>query len=175
MANSTRLSFRGTPGPGPSDVDPVALIVDTRAAEKRSQASSSVVSQELLEQDYEQRYGAALSLVVEIYLISFQCTIAFMTMMVGLSQKHLSTRAIPLWVMSTLFPCPHLTLSSLKNHIIKCEDVSGYNVQLFEDEGSESAMNDSDVLTLLSDTSPRFSEDQPIEITYESGMKNGED
>ena len=65
MANSTRLLFRGTPGPGPSDVDPVALIVDTRAAEKRSQASSSVVSQELLERDYEQRYGAALSLVVE--------------------------------------------------------------------------------------------------------------
>ena len=65
MGDSTRLLFRGTTGPGPSDVDPVALIVDTRAAEKRSQASSSVESQELLERDYEQRYGAAPSCVVE--------------------------------------------------------------------------------------------------------------
>ena len=65
MGDSTRLLFRGTTGPGPSDVDPVALIVDTRAAEKRSQSSSSVESQELLERDYEQRYGAAPSRVVE--------------------------------------------------------------------------------------------------------------
>ena len=58
LDDSTRLLFRGTPGPGPSDVDPVALIVDTRAAEKRSQASSLIESQELSERDYEPRYGA---------------------------------------------------------------------------------------------------------------------
>jgi hypothetical protein len=71
-------------------------------------------------------------------------------------------------------PPPH-TVSSLKNRIIKSEDISGHNVQLFEDEGSESAMNDSDALTLLSDTFPGFEEDQPIAITYEPGVKNGED
>ena len=71
-------------------------------------------------------------------------------------------------------PPPH-TVSSLKNHIIMSEDLSGDNVQIFEDEGSESAMNDGDALTLLSDTFPGFSEDQPIAITYESEMKNGED
>ena len=60
LDDSTRLLFRGTSGPGPSDVDPVALIVDTRAAEKRSQASSTVDSQKLFEREYEQRYGAAL-------------------------------------------------------------------------------------------------------------------
>jgi hypothetical protein len=53
------------------------------------------------------------------------------------------------------------------------EGISGHNVQLFEDE-SESAMNDSDALTLLSDTFPGFIEHQPIAITYESGTKNGE-
>jgi hypothetical protein len=94
LDDSTRLSFRGTPGPGPSDVDPVVLIVDTRAAEKRSQTSSSVESQELLERDYEQRYGAALSRFFENNLIHFQCTIAFTTRIVGLSQKRLSTRTI---------------------------------------------------------------------------------
>jgi len=71
-------------------------------------------------------------------------------------------------------PPPH-TVSSLKNCIIKSEDVSGYNVHLFEDEASESAMNDSDALTLLSHTFPGFKEDRPIAITYESGTKNGED
>ena len=71
-------------------------------------------------------------------------------------------------------PPPH-TVSSLKNCIIKSEDVSGHNVQLFEDEGSESATSDSDALTLLSDTFPGSIEDRPIAITYESGTKNGED
>ena len=71
LDDSTRFLFRGTPGPGPSDVDPVALLVDTRAVEKRSQASSSVESQKLLERVYEQRYGAALSCFVENNLINF--------------------------------------------------------------------------------------------------------
>ena len=71
-------------------------------------------------------------------------------------------------------PPPH-TVSCLKNFIIMSEGISGHNVQLFEDEGSESAMNDSDALTLLSDTFPGFIEDQPMAITYESGTTDGED
>ena len=71
-------------------------------------------------------------------------------------------------------PPPH-TVFSLKNHIIKSEGVSGHNVQLFEDEGSDLAMNDSDVLTLCSDAFPGYIEDRPIAITYESAMKNSED
>ena len=87
-------------------------------------------------------------------LTNFQCTIAFTTMMVRLPQKRLSTRTIPLWGRVNTFCAPPHTVSSLKNHIIKSEDVSGHAAQLFEEEGSESAMNDSDVLTLLSDTFP---------------------
>ena len=71
-------------------------------------------------------------------------------------------------------PPPH-TVSSLKNFIIMSEGISGHNVQLFEDEDTESATRDSDVLTLLSDTFPGFTEDRPIAITYESGTTNGED
>ena len=55
------------------------------------------------------------------------------------------------------------------------EGILGHNDQLFEDEDTESAMNDSVVLTLLSDTFPGFTEDRPIAITYESGTTNGED
>ena len=76
---------------------------------------------------------------------------------------------------NTLSVPPPYTVSSLKNCIIKSEDVSGDNVQLFEDEDSESAMNDDDALTLLSDMFPGFIEDRPIAITYESGTKDGED
>ena len=70
-------------------------------------------------------------------------------------------------------PPPH-TVSSLKNLIVMSEGISGHNVQLFEDEGSESAMNDSDALT-LSDTFPGFTEDRSIAITYESGTTHGKD
>ena len=71
-------------------------------------------------------------------------------------------------------PPPH-TVSSLKNLIVMSEGILGNNVQLFEDEGSESAMNDNDALTLLSDTFPGSTEDRSIAITYESGTTNGED
>ena len=71
-------------------------------------------------------------------------------------------------------PPPH-TVSCLKNFIIMSEGISGHNVQLFEDEGSEFAMNDGDALSLLSDTFPGFIEDQPMAITYESGTTDGED
>ena len=71
-------------------------------------------------------------------------------------------------------PPPH-TVSCLKNFIIMSEGISGHNVELFEDEGSESAMNDNDPLTLLSDTFPGLMEDQPMAITYESGTTNGKD
>ena len=76
---------------------------------------------------------------------------------------------------STLSVPPPHTVSSLKNLIVMSEGISGHNVQLFEDEGSESAMNDSDALTLLSDTFPGYTEDRSIAITYESGTTNGED
>ena len=71
-------------------------------------------------------------------------------------------------------PPPH-TVSSLKNRVIISEDLSGHNVQLFKDEGSDSDMNDSDALTLLSDAFPGSIEDRPIAITYESGTTDGED
>ena len=69
-------------------------------------------------------------------------------------------------------PPPHTV--SLKNRIMKSKDLWGHNVQLFEDEGRNSAMNDSDVLTFLSDTFQGFIEDQPIAIACESGTENGE-
>ena len=59
LEDSIHLSLQGTTGPGASDLDPMALVVDKRAAERRSQETSAVQPRELLERDYEQRYGTA--------------------------------------------------------------------------------------------------------------------
>ena len=80
----------------------------------------------------------------------------------------------PLGRVNTLSVPPPHTVSSLKNRIILSEDLSGHDVQLFEDGASDSAMNDGDAFTLLSDTFPGFAEDRPIAILYESGTKDGE-
>ena len=63
-------------------------------------------------------------------------------------------------------PPPH-TLASLKNHLIKSENLSGRDVQIFEDEDSVSPMNDTDAIALLSDSFPGCMEEQPIAVTYE--------
>ena len=60
LDDSIRLSLEGTTGQGTSDEDPMALVVDNRAVERRSQVTSTAQPQELLERDYQQRYGAAL-------------------------------------------------------------------------------------------------------------------
>ena len=59
-----RLSLQGTTGPGASELDPMALVVDKRAVERRSQVTSAIQPQELLERDYEQRYGAGLLCII---------------------------------------------------------------------------------------------------------------
>ena len=64
LDDSIHLSLRGTTGPGASDLDPLALVVDKHAAERRSQVASAVEPQELFEREYEQRYGAASLLCV---------------------------------------------------------------------------------------------------------------
>ena len=64
LADSIHLSLWGTTGPGASDLDPMALVVDKSAAERRSQVTNAVEPQELFESDYEQRYGEALLCVI---------------------------------------------------------------------------------------------------------------
>ena len=59
LEDSTRLSLRGTPGPGSSVDDPMALV---SSSERQSQVEGSAVSQELPERDFEQRYGTLRSL-----------------------------------------------------------------------------------------------------------------
>ena len=65
LDNSTRLPLQETTGPGASDLDPMALVVDERAAEKRLQVTSAAKPREPYERDYEERYGTALLRVIQ--------------------------------------------------------------------------------------------------------------
>ena len=58
LGDLIHLSLQGTTGPGTSELDPMVLVVDKRAVERKSQVTSAVQPRELLERAYEQRYGA---------------------------------------------------------------------------------------------------------------------
>ncbi|EDR02754.1 uncharacterized protein LACBIDRAFT_332021 [Laccaria bicolor S238N-H82] len=156
LENSIHLPLRGTTGPGASDLDPMALVVDKCPTERRSQVTSGVETQELFER--EQRY-----VYYRVYDDDGEIV----------SKRSFDENNPSLGRVNTLSVPPPHTVSSLKNHIVISEGLFGHNVKLFEDEGNESAMNDSDALTLLSETFPGCIEDRPIAITYESGTENG--
>ena len=65
LDDSIHLSLQGTTGPGTSEVDPMVLVVDKCAVERRSQVMSVVQPRELLKRDYEQHYGAALLFIIQ--------------------------------------------------------------------------------------------------------------
>ena len=65
---------------------------------------------------------------------------------------------------------PLYSVASLKRRLIKAEEISDLNPQLFEDEDSETAMNDGDAtgITLWAETYPGITEDEPIIIVYKA-------
>ena len=58
------------------------------------------------------------------------------------------------------------TVASLKRRLMKAEEISDPNPQLFEDEDSNTAMNDGDTITLCAKSFPGITEDEPIAIVY---------
>ena len=58
------------------------------------------------------------------------------------------------------------SVASLKRRLIKAEEISDPNPQLFEDEDSNTAMNDGDTITLCAKSFPGITEDEPIAIVY---------
>ncbi|EDQ98971.1 uncharacterized protein LACBIDRAFT_335496 [Laccaria bicolor S238N-H82] len=149
LEDSTRLSLRGTPGPGSSVDDPIALASSN---ERQSAVESSAASKDLLEQDFEQRY-------VYYHIYDEQGE--------TVSKTSFDQNTPSLGRVNTLaIPPPH-TLASLKNHLIKSENILAPNVQIFQDEDSESPLYDTDVIALVSNSFLGCTEDQPIAVTYE--------
>ncbi|KIJ90720.1 hypothetical protein K443DRAFT_14997 [Laccaria amethystina LaAM-08-1] len=59
---------------------------------------------------------------------------------------------------------PLRTVSSLKSRLLKAEGCLGDDGQLFENMGSDSSIDDTNLLTLLGDDYPGSTEDQPMAI-----------
>ena len=70
LDDSARLVLRGNsesgPGPGSSEVDPVILVVDKGAAEKRPNSASNVGLKKLPAWKAEQQYGAFRCFILKI-------------------------------------------------------------------------------------------------------------
>ena len=58
------------------------------------------------------------------------------------------------------------TVASLKRRLMKAEEISDPNSQLFEDEDSKTAMNDGDTIALCAKSFPGITENEPIAIVY---------
>ena len=112
LDDSARLALRGNSGPGSSEVDPVAFVVDKGAAEKRPKSASSEGSNELPAWKAEQRYSALCCFVLKnLQLHAHQFITDFTMTIVKPFRKRRLRRATFLWVALTWLPFRHHTQS----------------------------------------------------------------
>lgn len=149
IEDDTRLSLRAKSGPGLSELEPMALIVDTQACHKRSPAPSNPPSEQLDE-------TATRYVHYRVYEESGE--VASKT---SFDEDDSSLGRINMLCV----PPPH-TVASLKAHLAKAEGASGRSCQLFEDGGGEITMKDDDIIIFLTDSYPGASEEEPIAVVY---------
>jgi len=65
LDDSARLALRGNSGPGSTSDDPVVLVVDKGAAEKRPRSASNAGSNELPAWKIHQRHGVPCGFVLK--------------------------------------------------------------------------------------------------------------
>lgn len=150
MPDSTQISLLGHSGIGSSVDDPAVLVTGNENFEKR--AGNTDVSKDLSEthtKDTRHVYYRVYDDMGEIT-----------------SKTHFDKDDLSLGRVDVLSIAPPRTISSLMFRLLKAEDFLGDDVQLFEDMGSDSPMDDTDVLTFLGDDYPGSIEDQPMAIVH---------
>jgi hypothetical protein len=169
--DSARLSLYTSSGPGLSEQDPIALVVES---EKRSKEVSQ--SEKLPERtdDTDIHYGKSCHrLLPNSALISFAVYYR-----VYLSEGTRDEKAktsfdesdISLGRIDTLFIAPPHTAGSLKACIAKVEGLvtPGHalykDMELFDDMDDDTAMSDTDVISFLGDTYPGSDEGDPVAV-----------
>ena len=80
------------------------------------------------------------------------------------SKTHFDRDDTSLGRIDVLSIAPPRTASCLKSRLLKAEDSLGDDAQLFEEMGSDSPMDNTDLLTLLGDDYPGSTEDRPMAI-----------
>lgn len=147
----THLQLKGGPSPGSSELDPMALVVESPKLRKKLAAGSKVDSKTLPEWPHEHRY-----VYYRVYeeagevssKTSFDETDLSLGRVTGLS-----------------VPPPH-SGASLEACLIQAEKIPSQNVKLFKDDGGENILNHNEVLDLFSDNYPGVLLDDPIAIVH---------
>lgn len=153
LEHSTHLSrLRGDRGPGSSETDPMALMIEMSAVEKRSTAASTLDPKTLPEWSDEPRY-----VYYRVYDQDGDVASKTSFNKVDLSLGRLDTLSIP----------PPHNVSSLRSRLLQAEEASNQVVQIFEDDCGETIMNDADALPLSSADYPGIKEDEPIAVVYQ--------
>ncbi|KIK05975.1 hypothetical protein K443DRAFT_318601 [Laccaria amethystina LaAM-08-1] len=152
--DSTRLSLYAPSGPGLSEQDPIALVVES---EKRTEEVSQ--SEKLPERSHD----------LDIHYVYYRVYLSG-----GKGDKRAKTSFdesdISLGRINTLFIAPPHTAGSLKAHIAKVEGLvtPGHalykDMQLFQDMNSETAMSDTDVISFQGGTYPGSDEGDPVAL-----------
>ncbi|KIJ97323.1 hypothetical protein K443DRAFT_681596 [Laccaria amethystina LaAM-08-1] len=152
--DSTRLSLYAPSGPGLSEQDPIALVVES---EKRTEEVSQSEKLPECPDDTDIHY---------VYYRVYSSE--------GKGEKKAKTSFdesdISLGRVNTLFIAPPHTAGSLKACIAKVEGLvtPGYalykDMELFEDMTSDTAMSDTDVVSFQGDIYPGSDEDDPVAL-----------
>jgi len=165
IGDDTRLSLRAKSGPGVSELEPMALIVDIQAYHKRSQAASKPPFEKF--DEAATRYGASSILSFEIW--TYQQLVHYRVYEENgevVSKTSFDENDSSLGRINILsIPPPH-AIASLKACLSKAEGASGRSFQLFEDACGEITMKDDDIITFLTDSYPGASGEEPIAVVY---------
>ncbi|EDR04002.1 uncharacterized protein LACBIDRAFT_330920 [Laccaria bicolor S238N-H82] len=171
--NSARLSLYALSGPGMSEQDPIALVVES---EKRTLAEEVSQSEKLPEcsDDTDIQYGKSCR-----RLLPRQCIIGFAVYYrVYLSEGKRDEKAktsfdesdISLGRINSLCIAPPHTAGSLKACMAKVEGLITPNhalykdMELFKDMNSDAAMSDTNIISFQDDTYPGSDEGDPVAL-----------
>ncbi|EDR07197.1 uncharacterized protein LACBIDRAFT_328212 [Laccaria bicolor S238N-H82] len=146
--DSTRLSLNALSGPGLSELDPIALVVES---EKRTkEASQSETQLPECSDNTDIHYGK--SLYYRVYLSESEGE--------AKAKTSFDESDISLGRINTLSIAPPHTAGSLKARIAKVEGLvtPGHalykDMELFQDTDSDAAMNDTDIISFQGDDYP---------------------
>ncbi|EDR07196.1 uncharacterized protein LACBIDRAFT_328211 [Laccaria bicolor S238N-H82] len=161
--DSARLSLYGPSGPGLSEQDPIALVVEL---EKRIKDVTQPEKLPERSDDTDIHYGNALSSFAVYYRV-------YSAEGEGDEEKAKTSfdeSDISLGRINAVFIAPPHTAGSLKACITKAEGLvtPGHalykDMELFQDMTSDTAMNDTDIISFQDDAYPGSDEDDPVAL-----------
>ncbi|EDQ98061.1 uncharacterized protein LACBIDRAFT_296078 [Laccaria bicolor S238N-H82] len=158
--DSARLSLKAPSGPGLSEHDPIALIVESEKRTKEVMQSEKLPERS---DDTDVHYGKSCRLYYRVYSSEGE----------GDEEKAKTSfdeSDMSLGRINAVFIAPPHTAGSLKACIAKAEGLvtPGHalykDMELFQDMTSDAAMNDADIISFQGDAYPGSDESDPVAL-----------